>query len=108
MYGYPTSALKRRAAMFFRTKKSGPRTYLQLVENHWQDGRPQQTVLATLGRLDDLQQRGAIHSRLCSGARFAHKLLLLTAPHRGDLSAPPTLRLGAVLLLQRVWCPTGR
>lgn len=22
------------------TKKSGPRTYLQLVENHWQDGRP--------------------------------------------------------------------
>jgi transposase len=24
--------------MFFRTKKSGPRTYLQLVENHWLDG----------------------------------------------------------------------
>ena len=41
--------------MFFRTKKSGPRAYLQVVENHWRDGRPQQTVLATLGRLDELQ-----------------------------------------------------
>src|SRR6266545_3711909 len=34
--------------MFFRTKKSGPRTYLQLVENHWRDGRPQQTGCATV------------------------------------------------------------
>ena len=48
------------AAVFFRTKKSGPRTYLQLVENHWRDGRPQQTVLATLGRLDELQERDGL------------------------------------------------
>src|SRR5919201_465198 len=30
-------------AMFFRRKKSGSRTYLQIVENHWRDGRPKQT-----------------------------------------------------------------
>jgi Transposase DDE domain len=93
--------------MFFRTKKSGPRTYLQLVENHWLDGRPQQTVLATLGRLDELQQRGAVESLLCSGARFADKLLVLTAHQRGELTAVRTLRLGAVLIFERLWREAG-
>jgi DDE family transposase len=93
--------------VFFRTKKSGPRTYLQLVENHWRDGRPQQTVLATLGRLDELQQRGAVDSLLCSGARFADKLLVLTAHERGELTAVRTLRLGAVLIFERLWREAG-
>jgi len=35
--------------MFFRTKSSGPRSYLQIVENRWEDGRPRQRVIATLG-----------------------------------------------------------
>jgi hypothetical protein len=93
--------------MFFRTKKSGPRTYLQLVENHWRDGRPQQTVLATLGRLDELQQRGAVDGLLRSGARFAEKLLVLTAHQQGHLPAVRTLRLGAVLIFERLWQQTG-
>ncbi len=93
--------------MFFRTKKSGARTYLQLVENHWRDGRPQQTVLATLGRLDELQQRGAVESLLRSGARFADKLLVLTAHQRGELTAVRTLRLGAVLIFERLWREAG-
>jgi len=93
--------------MFFRTKKSGPRTYLQLVENHWRDGRPHQTVLATLGRLDELQQRGAVDSLLCSAARFADKLLVLTAHQRGELTAVRTLRLGAPLIFERLWRETS-
>jgi Transposase DDE domain len=93
--------------MFFRTKKSGPRIYLQLVANHWHDGRPQQTVLATLGRLDHLQQRGAVDSLLRSGARFADKLLVLTAHQRGQLPAVRTLRLGAALIFERLWQETG-
>jgi hypothetical protein len=28
--------------MFFRTKTSGTRSYLQIVENRWEDGRPKQ------------------------------------------------------------------
>jgi DDE family transposase len=93
--------------MFFRTKKSGPRSYLQLVANHWRDGRPQQTVLATLGRLDDLQARGAVDSLLRSGARFADKLLVVSAHQRGELTAVRTLRLGAVLIFERLWQQTG-
>jgi hypothetical protein len=56
--------------MFFRTKKSGPRTYLQFVENHWRDRRPQQADLATLDRLDELQERETVDGVLRSGARF--------------------------------------
>ena len=93
--------------MFFRTKKSGPRSYLQLVANHWRDGRPQQTVLATLGRLDQLHQRGAVDGLLRSGARFAEKLLVLTAQKRGELPAVRTLRLGPVLIFERLWQESG-
>jgi hypothetical protein len=44
--------------MFFRTKTSGTRSYLPIVENRGEDGRPKQRVIATLGRLDQLQQTG--------------------------------------------------
>ena len=43
--------------MFFRTKKSGTRSYLQVVENRWENGRSRQRVVATLGRLDQLQAK---------------------------------------------------
>ncbi len=53
-------------AMFFRTKTSGSRTYLQVVENRWEGGRSRQRVVATLGRLDELQRSGQLNSMLCS------------------------------------------
>lgn len=65
--------------MFFRTKKSGTRSYLQIVENRWEDGRPRQRVLATLGRLDQLQQNDQLDALLVSGARFSQSVLLLSA-----------------------------
>ncbi len=65
--------------MFFRTKKSGSRLYLQVVENRWEGGRTRQRVLATLGRLDQLQHSGQLDALLISGARFSLSLLLLAA-----------------------------
>ena len=44
--------------MFFRRKKSGDRVYLQVVENRWENGRSKQGVIATLGRLGRLQEKG--------------------------------------------------
>ena len=44
--------------MLFRQKKSGDRVYLQVVENRWVQGRSKQRVIATLGRLDRLQESG--------------------------------------------------
>ena len=46
--------------MFFRQKRSGKYTYLQIVENRWEDGGSKQRVLVTLGRLDELREQGQL------------------------------------------------
>src|SRR5262245_5410353 len=93
--------------MFFRTKTSGPRTYLQIVENRWDDGRPRQRVLATLGRLDQLQQSGQLDALLASGARLAESVLLLSAHAKGQSPTIATRRIGPALVFERVWKETG-
>ena len=93
--------------MFFRVKRSGPRSYLQVVENHWRDGRAQQRVLVTLGRLDRLRESGQLDALLASGARFAERVVLLTAHRDGQCPAVRVHRLGAVLVFERLWRETG-
>jgi hypothetical protein len=93
--------------MFFRTKKSGPRTYLQIVENHRSGGKIQQRVIATLGRLEELQASGQLDALLCSGARFAEAVMLLGAHQNGQLPAVRTRRIGAALIFERLWRETG-
>src|SRR5512142_860670 len=93
--------------MFFRTKTSGPRTYLQIVENRWEDGRTRQRVVATLGRLDQLQQTGQLDALLVSGARLAQSVLLLSAHAQGQLPTITTRRIGPALVSQRLWQQTG-
>ena len=55
-------------AMFFRFKKSGQRTYIQIVENKRVDGAVRQSVIANLGRADELAASGALASLLATGA----------------------------------------
>src|SRR5512135_2517107 len=93
--------------MFFRTKTSGPRSYLQIVENRWEDGRPRQRVIATLGRLDQLQQSGQRDALLVSGARLAQSVLLLSAHAKGQLPTITTRRIGPALIFERLWRETG-
>src|SRR5512133_85176 len=93
--------------MFFRTKTSGPRSYLQIVENRWVDGRPRQRVIATLARLDQLQQSGQLDALLVSGARLAQSVLLLSAHAKGQLPTITTRRIGPALIFERLWRETG-
>jgi transposase len=93
--------------MFFRTKSSGPRSYLQIVENRWEGGRSRQRVIATLGRLDQLQQSGQLDALLASGARLAHSVLLLSAHAQGQLPTIATRRIGPTLVFERLWQQTG-
>jgi hypothetical protein len=93
--------------MLFRTKTSGPRTYLQIVENRWEDGRPRQRVIATLGRLDHLQQSGQLDALLTSGARLPQSVLLLSAHAQGQLPTITARRIGPALIFQRPWRETG-
>jgi hypothetical protein len=89
--------------MFFRVKQSGPRQYLQIVENSRANGQVRQRVLTTLGRLDELKQSGQLDALLASGARFAEHILLLTAHRSGQAPAITTLRIGPTLIFERLW-----
>jgi hypothetical protein len=93
--------------MFFRTKTSGPRTYLQVVENRWESGRSRQRVVATLGRLDQLQQSGQLDALLVSGARLARSVLVLSEHAQGKLPTISVLHIGPALVFQRLWQLTG-
>jgi hypothetical protein len=90
-----------------RLQKSGNRSYLQVVENRWEGGRSRQRVLATLGRIDHLQQNGQLDALLVSGARFSQSLLILSAQAEGRLPSINTQSIGPGLVLGRLWEETG-
>ena len=93
--------------MFFRTKKSGSRAYLQVVENRWENGRSRQRIVATLGRLDQLQETGQRDALLASGARLAKSVLLLSAHAQGRRPVIKTQHIGPALIFERLWQQTG-
>ena len=80
--------------MFFRQKTSKGHTYLQIVENRREGGKVKQTVVATLGRLDELAASGQLDGLLRSGARFAESALVLSAHKRGELPQVGSVRVG--------------
>jgi transposase len=93
--------------MFFRVKKSGPRSYLQIVENRWEDGRTKQRVLVTLGRAEELVSSGQLDALLASGSRFCEKLLVLQAHAAGELPGFRSRHLGPALVFERLWRESG-
>jgi hypothetical protein len=93
--------------MFVRAKKSGPRHYLQVVENRWQDGAVRQRVIATLGRLDQLQANGDVDGLLRSLARFGDRVRVVQAAASGQLQAEHVQRIGPGLVFERLWTDTG-
>jgi hypothetical protein len=74
--------------MFFRLKKSGPRSYLQIVENRRETGAVRQHVIATVGRTDELALNGGLASLLASGARLCDQVMLL-CPWSMAMTRPP-------------------
>ena len=95
--------------MFFRLKKSGNRQYLQIVQNHWDKskGMPRQQVLVTLGRYDQLVDKGSLKSLLASGERFCNELMVLSDHKKGKCKKISTRRIGAVLIFERLWKESG-
>lgn len=75
--------------MYFRKKTSGGRVYLQIAESRRVGGRVQQRVIATLGRLDELEASGQMARLLRSGARFAARDGADRGARRPDGGGPP-------------------
>ncbi len=91
--------------MFARVKKTGSYQYLQIVENNKIDGKVKQRVIATLGRLDELQEKGRIDALIKSLSRYSEAIHLMLL----DQSTPDAevLKTGPVLIFERLWKETG-
>ena len=73
--------------MFFRQKKAGDRTYLQIVENRWKDGKSGKPLFVPLGRLDELKASGQLDRLITSGAKFSESMMVIEAYSRGEALA---------------------
>ena len=76
--------------MFFRIKPSGERRYLQIVENTREGAKTRQSVIATLGRVDELEAQGKLDALLRSGARLCETAMLVSSLRDGTLEAVST------------------
>jgi hypothetical protein len=93
--------------MYFRRKPSQGRIYLQIVESQRTGDQVRQRVIATLGRLDELEASGQLGRLLRSGARFVQQAMVLDAARTGDAPAIAVRRIGPALLFERLWAETG-
>jgi hypothetical protein len=93
--------------MDFRRKQSQGRIYLQIVESQRTGDQVRQRVIATLGRLDELEASGQLGRLLRSGARFVQQAMVLDAARTGDAPAIAVRRIGPALLFERLWAETG-
>jgi transposase len=91
--------------MFARIKKSGPHQYLQVVENRREGQKTIQRVVATIGRMDQIQARGDIETLVRSLSRFSEKVLLILSG-KSDIQASAK-KIGPSLIFDRLWKELG-
>ena len=91
--------------MFVRIKKSGPHQYLQFVENRRENGKVAQRVIATLGRLDQMTEKGEVEALVRSLSRFSEKTLLILSD-KSKVSASAQ-KIGPALIFERLWKELG-
>src|SRR5262249_35506525 len=97
----------RGAAMYYRRKTSAGRAYLQIVESRRDGDQVRQQVIATLGRIEELQASGQLERLLRSGARFAAKAMVLSAASDDAAIKIAVRRIGPALVFERLWQETG-
>lgn len=97
--------------MFTRIKsvRSGGRTYqyLQLLKSHREGDKVRQTVVASLGRVDELVESGQLQRIVESWARLCPQVQLLNAAREGTLQVERDRCWGPVLIFERIWKDLG-
>jgi transposase len=91
--------------MFARIKKSGKYQYLQIVENRKIKGKVVQRVIATIGRMDQLQEKDRVETLIRSLSRFSERVLLILSG-KSEVSAA-TRKIGPALIFERLWEELG-
>jgi hypothetical protein len=93
--------------MFFRVKPAKGYRYLQIARSVRRGKTVRQEIIATLGRLDVLQESGQLDSLLRSGLRFARKVKVLDAHAAGETEPVSVVRIGPDLVFGRLWKTMG-
>jgi hypothetical protein len=93
--------------MFFRVKPAGPYHYLQIAHSVREGKKVRQQVIATLGRLDLLQQSGQLDRLMRSGVRQCEGLTVLDAHAAGETQPVAVRRIGPDLVFGRLWHESG-
>jgi transposase len=91
--------------MFARVKKSGKHQYLQIVQNRREGTKTIQRVIATIGRMDQIQKKGEIENLVRSLSRFSEKVLLILSG-RSAVHAV-SKKIGPSLIFERLWKELG-
>jgi transposase len=87
--------------MFARVKTSGQYQYLQIVQNRREGSKTIQRVVATIGRMDQIQDKGEIENLVRSLSRFSEKILLILSG-KSDVRADAK-KIGPALICERLW-----
>jgi len=93
--------------MFFRVKPAKGYRYLQIARSVRRGKTVRQEIIATLGRLDVLQESGQLDSLLRSGLRFARKIKVLDAHAAGQTEPVAITKIGPDLVFGRLWQSMG-
>jgi transposase len=64
-------------------------------------------VVATLGRLDQLEKDGQLDRLLASGARLSQSVMVLSAHRQGEAPVVESRRIGPALVFERLWESLG-
>ena len=91
--------------MFVRLKKSGDYKYLQIVQTYREGRKVKQRVISTLGRLEQLQERGDIESIISSLSKYSREVILCLTG-RSDPKSESFI-IGPVLVFERLWRESG-
>jgi len=91
--------------MFVRLKKTGSYQYLQIVQTYREGRKVKQRVISTLGRLEELQEKGDIESIITSLSKYSQEVLMCLTG-RGDPKSVSFI-IGPVLVFERLWRECG-
>ncbi len=87
--------------MFARVKKAGPHEYLQIVKNSRDGKRTVQRVIATVGRMDKMRDKGEIETLVRSLSRFSEDVLLVLS-EKTDAVRAHAKKIGPALIFERL------
>src|SRR5882724_13036593 len=93
--------------MFFRVKPARGYRYLQIARSIRVEGKVRQEIIATLGRLDVLQESGQLDRLLRSGLRYCRQVKVLDAHAGGESEPVSIIKIGPELVFGRLWQDMG-